>query len=89
MSRKYCLLLYLLIAWVGSVTAARSLSDTLFPWGNYQLKTHLTGEFSQFEPDLFGNILAIRKTGQLIKYAPNGDSLAAFNDLKQIGRAHV
>jgi hypothetical protein len=86
MSRKPCLLLFFLIGWAVSVTAARSFSDTLFPLGNFSLKTRITGVFSQFEPDLFGNVLAIRKTGQLIKYAPNGDSLAAFNDWKRYGQ---
>lgn len=80
------LLLFLISGWSASVTAAQSFSDTLFPFGDYQLKTRIAGKFIQVEPDLFGNILAIRNTGQLIKYAANGDSLCAFNDWKRYGQ---
>ncbi len=86
MSRKRRLLLLFLIGCSSTAAAAHSFSDTLFPFGRYQLKAQIAGEFSQIEPDLFGHVLAIRKTGQLVKYAPNGDSLTAFNDLKRYGQ---
>lgn len=50
------------------------------------LDKKISGVFTVISPDGLGNLLAVTKSGQLRKYNDAMDSVAVYNNLKQLGR---
>jgi hypothetical protein len=59
--------------------------DTI-PYLPIEEKITIAGKYSFSTTDRIGNIYAISTSGRFIKYGPNGDSLAAYNEVVRFGK---
>lgn len=73
---KTCLLIVGLLMQVAVFAQQDSLKPTL----------QLGDQVTDFAVDNLGNIFLISESGQLKKLAPNGDSVAVFNDIRRFGK---
>ena len=56
---------------------------------SFQFVKTVKGDIVSFTVDNLDNIYLLSSTNQVKKLNANGDSVAIFNDVKKIGRAHV
>ena len=77
---RYTRLSYMITLLLLACITAKAQGDSVF-----QFQRHINGSFSYFSVDNLDNIYAVNSDNQLVKYGPNGDSLASFNDVKRYG----